>query len=132
MELLDENDLALVAAARAAIRRNYDPVRYHHTVGAAVRCPGGAIYTGVNVYSIHGACAEQVAIGAAITSGQRAFEAVVAVRGEDGEEILPPCGNCRQILADYMPECRVILPTDRGLCKIPAKDLLPFAYHTQA
>lgn len=131
MVLLEEKDEALIAAARAAISRNYDGVRYDHTVGAAVRCGSGAIYTGVNVYSIHGACAEQVAIGAAITNGERVFETVVAVRGKGGEELLPPCGNCRQLLADYMPECEVILPVDGVPQKIPAKDLLPFAYHAE-
>lgn len=51
-----------------------------------------------------------------------------AVRGEQGEEILPPCGNCRQILCDYAPDCQVILSVDGAPKKIPAKELLPFAY----
>ena len=131
MGLLTEQDEALIAAARAAIRRNYDGVRLNHTVGAAVRCGSGAVYTGVNVYSVHGACAEQVAMGAAITGGERVFEAIVAVRGKEGEEVLPPCGNCRQILADYAPECEVILCVGGVLQKRPAKDLLPFAYHVE-
>ena len=66
MKSLEERDRALIEAAGAAIRRNYDGENFHHTVGAAVRCGSGAVYTGVNVYSIHGACAEQVAIGSAI------------------------------------------------------------------
>ena len=69
MKSLEERDRALIEAAGAAIRRNYDGENFHHTVGAAVRCGSGAVYTGVNVYSIHGACAEQVAIGSAITNG---------------------------------------------------------------
>ena len=131
MELLTKQDEALISAARAAICRNYDDVHFRHTVGAAVRCGSGAVYTGVNVYSIHGACAEQVAMGAAITNGERVFEAIVAVRGMDGGELLPPCGNCRQLLADYAPECGVILSVSGVPQKIPAKDLLPFAYHTE-
>ena len=55
MKSLEERDRALIEAAGAAIRRNYDGENYHHTVGAAVRCGSGAVYTGVNVYSIHGA-----------------------------------------------------------------------------
>jgi len=73
MKSLEERDRALIEAAGAAIRRNYDGENFHHTVGAAVRCGSGAVYTGVNVYSIHGACAEQVAIGSAITNGERGF-----------------------------------------------------------
>ena len=46
---LDAQDIQLIAAARAAIRCSYDAVSYRHTVGAAVLCGSGAIYTGVNV-----------------------------------------------------------------------------------
>lgn len=132
MQTLTEKDYELIAQAQNAIRLNYDEVNYNHTVGAAVRCKNGKIYTGVNVYSLHGACGEQVAIGAAVTQGEREFEAIVAVRGKDGEEIVPPCGNCRQMLFDYMPECDVILLVDGKEKKIKAKELLPFAYSVEA
>ena len=45
------------------------------------------------------------------------------------EEIIPPCGNCRQILHDYMPDCDVILSAGGELKKIKARELLPFSYH---
>ena len=128
---LTPDDHALIAQARDAIRRNYDSVHENHTVGAAVRCADGSIFCGVNVYAIHGACAEQVALGTAITLGQRDFTTIVAVRGENGEEIIPPCGNCRQILSDYAPECAVIIDADGTLVKILARKLLPFAYHSE-
>lgn len=128
MQHLTEKDNELIARAQGAIRSNYDGVNFNHTVGAAVRCGNGKIYTGVNVYSLHGACAEQVAIGAAITQGEREFETVVAVRGRKGEEIIPPCGNCRQMLFDYMPDCEVILMAGGERGKVSAKELLPFAY----
>lgn len=54
-----------------------------------------------------------------------------AVRGENGEEIIPPCGNCRQIHSDYAPECAVIIDADGTLVKILARELLPFAYHSE-
>lgn len=57
MQALTAQDHALIAAARAAIIRNYDHIHFNFTVGAAVRCADGEVYTGVNVYSIHGACA---------------------------------------------------------------------------
>ena len=80
------------------------------------------------MYSVHGACAEQIAIGTAITNGERQFDAIVAVRGRDGAEIIPPCGNCRQILHDYTPECEVILCVEGQNIKIKAEELLPFSY----
>ena len=128
MRGLDERDYELIERAREAIRLNYDAACGNHTVGAAVRCGSGKIYAGVNVYSLHGACAEQVAIGTAVTQGERNFEAIVAVRGRDGDEIVPPCGNCRQLMCDYMPECEVILPAAGEIVKIKAAELLPFAY----
>ena len=128
MHSLADKDYELIAKAQKAIQQNYDEENHNHTVGAAVRCQSGKIYIGVNVYSLHGACAEQVAIGAAVTCGEREFEAIVAVRGKNGENIIPPCGNCRQILYDYMPECEVILSVAGKNKKIAAKELLPFSY----
>ena len=131
MEQFSERDYELIEEAQKAIRLNYDSKHYNHTVGAAVRCKSGKIYIGVNLYSLHGACAEQVAIGAAITNGERDFDVIVAVRGKAGEEIIPPCGNCRQILYDYMPECDGIVSAGGKLKKVKAKELLPFSYSVE-
>ena len=131
MNLLQERDHTLIAEAKKAIRLNYDQEHYNHTVGAAIRCKNGKVYVGVNLYSLHGACAEQVAIGTAITNGERDFDAIVAVRGKEGEEIIPPCGNCRQILHDYMPDCDVIVSVDGELKKIKAKTLVPFSHSVE-
>ena len=131
MNLLQERDYELIEEAKKAIRLNYDQEHYNHMVGAAIRCQNGKVYVGVNLYSLHGVCAEQVAIGTAITNGERDFDAIVAVRGKDGEEIIPPCGNCRQILHDYMPDCDVIVSVYGELKKIKAKTLLPFSYSVE-
>ena len=121
MNLLKEKDYELIAEAKKAIHLNYDQEHHNHTVGAAVRCKSGKVYVGVNLYSLHGACAEQVAIGTAITNGEREFDAIVAVRGKEGEEIISPCGNCRQILHDYMPDCDVIVSARGELKKNQGK-----------
>ena len=131
MQPLTDKDYAVLQAAQQAIQRNYHAIHDNHTVGAAVRCKSGKIYAGVNVYSIHGACAEQIAIGTAITQGEREFETVVAVMGNNGAQIIPPCGNCRQIMYEYMPECDVIISVDGQNRKIKAKELLPFPYYSE-
>ena len=131
MDLLQERDYELIAEAKKAIHLNYDQEHHNHTVGAAVRCKSGKVYVGVNLYSLHGACAEQVAIGTAITNGERDFDVIVSVRGKEGEEIIPPCGNCRQILYDYMPDCDIIVSVCGELKKIKAKELLPFSYSVE-
>ena len=131
MDLLLEKDYELIAEAQKAIRLNYDQEHDHHTVGAAIRCKNGKVYVGVNLYCCDGACAEQVAIGTAITNGERDFDVIVAVRGKEGEEIIPPCGNCRQMLHDYMPNCDVIVSVYGELQKIKANELLPFSYSVE-
>ena len=113
MNQLNDRDSALIEAARDALRPNYDGTRFNHTVGAAVLCGSGRIYTGVNVYSIHGACAEQVAMGTAITGGERDFKVIVAVRG------------------GYAPDCEVTIIAEGEPVKIRARELLPFAYEVE-
>lgn len=131
MRDLTPEDAALVRRAAQAIRENYDAERLNHTVGAAVRCGDGTVFTGVNVYSVHGACAELIAIGAAITAGKRDFACIAAVGGEKSDRVYPPCGNCRQLLSDYAPGCDIIVPTLQGLKKAKAEELLPFSYHAE-
>lgn len=126
MEPLTNEDRELIAQARQVISKNFDHEKYNHTVGAALRCKSGAVYLGVNVYLNQGACAETIALGAAITAGERDFETIVAVRGEG--DLLPPCGNCRQMFWEYAPNCYVIIPTETGEAKIKAQDLIPYAY----
>jgi cytidine deaminase len=125
---LTPDDARLIEAAREVIRRNYDAEGERHTVGCALRCANGHVYAGVNIYDIHGACAEVVTMGMAATAGEREFECIVAVRGAQGREILPPCGNCRQVMADYAPDCEVILPGAGHPHKMTARALLPEAH----
>ncbi|BFK82139.1 hypothetical protein I3900191A7_22840 [Clostridium baratii] len=86
------------------------------------------MYIGVNAYSVLGTCAEMIAIGSAISYGEREFECIVAVRGEKGEEILAPCGNCRQLLNDYMPHGDVIINKSEGARNVKISELLSYAY----
>jgi cytidine deaminase len=125
---LDDADRELIRAATEVIARVYAKDR--HTVGAAVLCGSGRIYTGVNVESCaYGPCAEFVAVGKAVSEGERVFRRIVAVRGPNhGHAVLPPCGNCRQMLSDYAPACWVILPHGKGLAKVRARDLMPVPY----
>lgn len=127
---LNKLDYELIELAKEAIKKNYDGIKFNHTVGSALRCKDGTIYVGVNVYSVHGACAEQVALGQAITDGKREFDTIVAVNGEN-DEVMSPCGNCRQFFSDYMPECLVIIKDGSTLKKVKAKELIPFSYHAE-
>ena len=101
-------------------------------MGAAVRCPSGSVYVGVNVEACgYGPCAEPIAVGAAFSSGERALTAIVAVvrRGDD-YPVLSPCGNCRQLVVDYSPDARVIYADGDRVLAARAEDLLPGAYRS--
>ncbi len=125
---IDTQDQELIDAATDVISKNYTDER--HTVGAAVRCSSGRIYSGVNIDSCgYGPCVEPIALGAAISAGEREFVSIVAV-GVRPEKyfILSPCGNCRQMLLDYAPEALVILETNGKRMKARVRELLPAAY----
>jgi len=123
-------DRELIARAEELLRRRYLASR--STVSAAVRTRSGSVYLGVNLNGIHGPCAEPVALGAAVTAGDREIEAMVAVhRDRRAYEVLPPCGNCRQLLFDYAPRAYVLVPGPRGEPRrLGAEASLPFAYST--
>lgn len=124
---LDKLDIELINQAELIIERNFDNERYFHTVGAAVRSTNGKVYIGVNLDGIHGSCAEAIALGAAITAGEREFECIVAVYGKEApHNVLSPCGNCRQLLAEIAPQCNVIIQTSEGYKKVAIAELLPY------
>ena len=93
---------------------NFDDGIYNHTVGCAVLCKNGNIYKGVNCDGIHGSCAEYITIGIAISNGEREFDTIVAVHEKHLNCVIPPCGNCRQMLFEYCPDIKVIVNDESG------------------
>ena len=124
-----EKDRALIAAGLDVLSKNFDDGVYHHTVGCALLCKNGKVYTGVNCDGIHGSCAEYITMGIAISAGEREFDTIVATHEKALNGIVPPCGNCRQMLFEYCPDIKVIVSDEEGkLIKVSARDLLPFAW----
>ena len=122
--MLTSEDKELIEYAREVIDNNYDAINWWHTVGAAVRTKNGNIYVGVNCDSVsHGSCAEVIAIGAAISAGEREFDTIVALLGGEGNKILPPCGNCRQMMYCYDKNMNVIVDEDT---KVNIMELLKY------
>jgi cytidine deaminase len=100
---------ALLAALE--VRKNAYAPYSNFAVGAAIVTTDGTIFTGVNVEnSSFGAtnCAERTALFSAVTAGYRDFEAIFIASNLSGKAVFP-CGICRQVLADFNPEMRVIL-----------------------
>ena len=73
-----EKDKQLIAAGLDVLSKNFDDGVYHHTVGCALLCKNGKVYTGVNCDGIHGSCAEYITMGIAISAGEREFDTIVA------------------------------------------------------
>ncbi|MFR3289990.1 MAG: cytidine deaminase family protein [Lachnospiraceae bacterium] len=73
-------------------------------VAAAVEAGSGRVYVGVCVDAACslGVCAERNAIFNMITCGESVLRRVIAVDW-DGRA-LPPCGACRELMAELMPE----------------------------
>lgn len=126
---LNDTDRRLIACALDVLKKNFDDGVYNHTVGCALLCKNGHIYQGVNCDGIHGSCAEYITMGMAISAGEREFDTIVAAHEQHLNGVIPPCGNCRQMLFEYCPDIKVIVNDEHGaLIKVRARDLLPFAW----
>ena len=126
---ITEKDKELIQICLQVLANNFDDEIYHHSVGCAGLCKNGNIYKGVNCDGIHGSCADYITIGMAISAGEREFDTIVAVHEKAFNCVIPPCGNCRQMLFEYCPDVKVIVNDENGnLIKIKASDLLPFAW----
>ena len=102
------------AAALAALQHAYAPYS-HFKVGAALRATDGTVVAGCNVENAAfpaGTCAERGALAAAVATGHREFDLIVVAT--DAAEPTPPCGMCRQALAEFAPSLRVVAITTTG------------------
>lgn len=95
----------LYAEARAVLKpRKVSGIIEAGGVGAAIESASGRIYVGVCVDGACtlGICAERNAVFNMLTNGEDAIRRVVAVNW-DGK-VMPPCGACRELMAQLMPE----------------------------
>lgn len=108
-------DHELVELALQARENAYAPYSLF-SVGAALLCADGTVYTGCNIENASypcGICAERTAASKAISEGKREFTAL-AVAGSS-EELCTPCGLCRQFLYEFAPDLRVLCANDAGI-----------------
>lgn len=118
----------LLEQAQAAVEQAYAPYSGFR-VGAALLCADGSVVTGCNVenasYSLT-ICAERNAIFKAVSQGQRDFAAIAIY--VDSDEIFPPCGACRQVLAEFNPSIQVLYANRLGSILSDLETLLPQAF----
>jgi len=122
-------DEALMELARRASESAYAPYS-RFRVGAAVRTAAGGVYVGCNVenasYGLT-CCAERSAVFAAVAAeGPRMRLVEVAVHA--AAHSVPPCGACRQVIAEFGPAARVLFPSGGVVTAMRADELLPAAF----
>lgn len=114
----------LIQQARQAREHAYAPYS-KFKVGAALRGRSGKVYTGSNVENASFGltmCAERVALGHAVSEGEREFEEIAVVT-ENGAA---PCGACRQVLREFSPRLRVVMADTDGHARAKSlAELLP-------
>jgi cytidine deaminase len=126
-----EHELAsLIEAAKTARRDAYAPYS-GFKVGAALLCPDGTVFTGCNVENVvfgETVCAEKTAVVKAVSDGRREFTALAVVCS--GSEPCPVCGSCRQTLAEFGSELRIVSASVGGIRIVEATlaELLPKAF----
>lgn len=121
-------DQELIEQAYRAMHQAYAPYSQFQ-VGAAILGKSGQVFLGCNVenasYGLTN-CAERVALGAAVTAGEREFEAIaISVKGGGS-----PCGACRQVLNEFAPALRVLMADENGelVRERSLRDLLPESF----
>lgn len=95
----------LVLTAIKAMDNAYVPYSGYR-VGAALLTVSGKVYTGCNIENAAYSptvCAERTAIFKAVSEGERDFAILAVAGGKDGNLSgrFPPCGVCRQVMAEF-------------------------------
>lgn len=121
-------DEELIAAARKA--RDFAYVPYSdYRVGAALKTADGQVFTGCNVENASFGltnCAERTAVFKAVSAGITKFDTIAIVAGKTAPW---PCGACRQVLAEFAPDLRVLIAWDEGkTASSTLQSLLPHSF----
>lgn len=118
----------LVDAARAARDRAYAPYSKLH-VGAALLAPDGTIVSGANVENVsYGLtiCAERAAMFRAVFEKRQIIAVAIS---STLNEIITPCGACRQVLAEFCGDIPVICEdATRNQSTFRLKALIPHQF----
>lgn len=129
----------LIKSALEARKKAYAPYS-GFTVGAALLAQNGQIFQGCNIESASFSpsnCAERTALFTAVAQGVRAFSAIAVVGGKTGEIALdycPPCGVCRQMLAEFCEPVDfeiVIAKSESEYVMKTLEELLPMSFRPE-
>jgi cytidine deaminase len=123
------NDDQLIAAAAQAREKSYSPYS-KFAVGAAILTRSGKVFTGCNVENRSfrlTICAEQSAVAAAVSAGEKEFLKIAVVTGLAKPAM--PCGACRQTLGEFSSDLQVITANLSGAREVTTlAELLPHPF----
>ena len=122
----------LFEAARAAMAFAHAPYS-KFPVGAAIRAEDGKIYAGANIENLsfpQGWCAEPTAISHMIMAGSKKIVEMAVIA--EKLPLCPPCGGCRQKIAEFATaKTPIYLCDETGVKKTMTMDeLLPHSFAT--
>jgi cytidine deaminase len=124
----------LMDLAKEAMSHAYAPYSGYR-VGAALLCKDGSVYCGCNLENAAFSptvCAERTAFFKALYDGHREFTAIAVCGGKDGivTKAAPPCGVCRQVMAEFCQEdFRIYLTDEAGqITTYTLSQLLPLGF----
>ena len=121
---------ALVEAAWQAWGNAHAPYSGFR-VGAALLRAGGGIVAGCNVENAAyptSLCAERTAVCAAVSQGLRPGTLSALVVVTEAQVLAPPCGACRQVLAEFADDLPILLVNRHHRTLHSLADLLPHAF----
>ena len=134
---------ALLAKAKAAYKNSYAPYSQFH-VGSAVLLANGETVLGTNQENASfpaGICAERTALFAAATQypDQEVIAIAIAAHSEQYmvQEPVPPCGVCRQVMAETEKRqnvpVQVLFTGEKGrvIHVTGTNNLLPFVFRLE-
>ena len=105
------------------------------SVGAALLCEDGTVYTGCNIENASfspSVCAERTAFFKAISEGKRSFAAIAISGGKQNDQGTQcfPCGVCRQVMAEFCSgnSFRVIVGNGGEITELTLNELLPHSF----
>ncbi len=120
-----EEVLALARKVQANAHAPYSGFR----VGAVLEADDGSLHVGCNVENASlglTLCAERGAMAAAVAVGRRAFRRLVLVT--DGTDPIPPCGACREFLAEVAPDVPIVSEASGKRREWRLGELLPLPF----
>ena len=120
----------LINLANKARERAYAPYS-EFTVGAALLCSDGSVYTGCNIENASytpTCCAERVAFFSAVNDGKRDFSKIAVVGGDADTERARcyPCGVCRQVMSEFVDKDFKVVFSDGK--ELSMEELLPYSF----